>query len=247
MNTNLNVAIAPKDSTFQVRINSEIKRAVEDIYAKAGMTLTDAFNTFIQQSLNVEGLPFIVTKNSKEALREQAVAMRMLDLKRAEERAEIEGWIDADDLERELGKKINNYIEYQKRLKEFFSGIKEMPSNEEVQSFIDEYNLFIDWQIIIPDVKKDISSLMLKNITGKSKSISSYKQYLEKLKESFGSLDEMPSRKQIEEFIEEYNLGKSWGIVEEDVVKDLEEIINGKYDDMLKDSAYVHDITVKKK
>ena len=103
MDTNLNVAIAPKDSTFQVRINSDIKRAVEDIYAKTGMTLTDAFNTFIQQSLNVEGLPFIVTKNSKEALREQAVAMLMLDLKRAEERAKIEGWIDADDLERELG------------------------------------------------------------------------------------------------------------------------------------------------
>ena len=98
MDTNLNVAIAPKDSTFQVRINSEIKRAVEDIYAKTGMTLTDAFNTFIQQSLNVEGLPFIVTKNSKEALREQAVAMLMLDLKRAEERADAEGWIDADDV-----------------------------------------------------------------------------------------------------------------------------------------------------
>ena len=77
-----------------------------------------------------------------------------------------------------MGKKINNYIEYQKRLKEFYSGIKEMPSSEEVQSFIDKYNLFIDWQIIILDVKKDISSLMLKNITGKSKSISSYKQYL---------------------------------------------------------------------
>ncbi len=73
MDTNLNVAIAPKDSTFQVRINSEIKRAVE-------------------------GLPFIVTKNSKEALKEQAIAMLMLDLKRAG----AEGWIDADDLEREL-------------------------------------------------------------------------------------------------------------------------------------------------
>ena len=34
MDTNLNVAIAPKDSTFQVRINSDIKRDVEDIYAK---------------------------------------------------------------------------------------------------------------------------------------------------------------------------------------------------------------------
>lgn len=44
MATNLNVAIAPKDSTFQVRINSEIKKTVEDIYAKTGMTLTDAFN-----------------------------------------------------------------------------------------------------------------------------------------------------------------------------------------------------------
>ena len=39
MTTNLNVAMAPKDSTFQVRINSEIKKTVEDIYAKTGMTL----------------------------------------------------------------------------------------------------------------------------------------------------------------------------------------------------------------
>lgn len=90
MNTQLNVATAPKDSTFQVRINSEIKKAVEEIYANAGMTLTDAFNTFIQQSLNVEGLPFIATKNSKEALREQALAMRMLKLKRAELQSEAE-------------------------------------------------------------------------------------------------------------------------------------------------------------
>lgn len=90
MNTQLNVATAPKDSTFQVRINSEIKKAVEEIYANAGMTLTDAFNTFIQQSLNVEGLPFIATKNSKEALREQALAMRMLELKRAELQSEAE-------------------------------------------------------------------------------------------------------------------------------------------------------------
>ncbi|MGN0438964.1 MAG: hypothetical protein ACI4F4_10610 [Lachnospiraceae bacterium] len=71
MDTNLNVAMAPKDSTFQEKINSEI--------------------------------PFIVTKNSKEALKEQSIAMLMLDLKRAEERAKIEGWIDADDLEKNLG------------------------------------------------------------------------------------------------------------------------------------------------
>lgn len=101
MNHYLNVATAPKDTTFQVRINSEIKKAVEDIYAKTGMTLTEAFNTFIQQSLNVEGLPFLVTKNSKEALREQALARLMMDLKRAEERADKEGWIDSEELDRE--------------------------------------------------------------------------------------------------------------------------------------------------
>lgn len=42
---NLNVATAPKDSTFQVRINSEIKRMAEEIFAKTGMTLTDARRT----------------------------------------------------------------------------------------------------------------------------------------------------------------------------------------------------------
>ena len=66
------------------------------------MTLTDAFNTFIQQSINVQGLPFLVTQNSKEALKEQALAKLKLDLKKAEERADREGWIDADNLEREL-------------------------------------------------------------------------------------------------------------------------------------------------
>ncbi len=99
----LSVALAPKDSTFQVRINSEIKKTVEEIYARTGMTLTDAFNTFIQQSINVEGLPFLVTQNSKEALREQAIAVLMMDLKRAEERADREGWINAEELEKELG------------------------------------------------------------------------------------------------------------------------------------------------
>lgn len=99
----LNVVAAPKDTTFQVRINSEIKKKVEEIYAKAGMTLTDAFNSFLQQSINVEGLPFLATQNSKEAMKEQALAMLLMDLKRAEERADKEGWISAEELEKELG------------------------------------------------------------------------------------------------------------------------------------------------
>ena len=81
----LNVATAPKTGTFQMRINPEIKERVEKIYANCGMTLTDAINTFIQQSINVEGMPFLVTQNSKEALREQAVSQLMMELKKGED------------------------------------------------------------------------------------------------------------------------------------------------------------------
>ena len=49
----LNVATAPKNGTFQMRINPDIKEQVERIYANCGMTLTDAINTFLQQSINV--------------------------------------------------------------------------------------------------------------------------------------------------------------------------------------------------
>ena len=66
MNT-INVTSAPKTATFQMRINPEVKQRVEDIYARQGLSFTDAVNIFIQQSLNVEGLPFVVTPKSKAA------------------------------------------------------------------------------------------------------------------------------------------------------------------------------------
>ena len=56
MNT-INVTSAPKTATFQMRINPEVKQRVEEIYARQGLSFTDAVNIFIQQSLNMEGLP----------------------------------------------------------------------------------------------------------------------------------------------------------------------------------------------
>ena len=55
---------AAKDTTFQIRINGEIKAELERIYAKCGMSLTDAMNCFFQQSLNIGGLPFLAVENS---------------------------------------------------------------------------------------------------------------------------------------------------------------------------------------
>ena len=52
------LATAPKTSTFQFRINPKIRKRVEMVYAGCGLTLTEAINIFIQQSINVDGLPF---------------------------------------------------------------------------------------------------------------------------------------------------------------------------------------------
>lgn len=76
----LHVTNAPKSTTFQMRINPDIKARVEEIYSNCGMTLTDAINAFLQQSINVGGLPFLVTQNSKQALRRQAIDLLMAEL-----------------------------------------------------------------------------------------------------------------------------------------------------------------------
>ena len=99
----LSVATAPKTTTFQMRINPEIKKNVENIYAKAGMTLTDAFNIFLQQTLNVQGLPLIAVSDSKMAIREQAKALLMMELEKGLKSAEDEGWISEDEMWSEFG------------------------------------------------------------------------------------------------------------------------------------------------
>ena len=45
----MNIVDAPKTGTFQMRINPEVKKQVESLYAKCGMTLTDAVNAFFQE------------------------------------------------------------------------------------------------------------------------------------------------------------------------------------------------------
>ena len=104
MENKLTVATAPKTSTFQMRINPEIKERIENIYANCGMTLTDAINAFLQQTLNVEGLPFLVTQNSREAIKEQAVTLLVKELKKGEDSVKSESdWISEEAVLSKLG------------------------------------------------------------------------------------------------------------------------------------------------
>lgn len=52
---------------------------------QSDMTMTDAINAFLRQSINVEGLPFLTAQNSKEALREQAIAQLMQEHTKGED------------------------------------------------------------------------------------------------------------------------------------------------------------------
>ncbi len=104
MSEHICVATAPKTSTFQMRINPEVKERLERIYANCGMTLTEAINAFLQQSLNVEGLPFLVTQNSKEALQEQAVAQLLLELKKGDASVQTTAdWVSEEEMLEEFG------------------------------------------------------------------------------------------------------------------------------------------------
>ena len=68
------------------------------------MTLTEAFNAFLQQTLNVGGLPFLLTKDGDKVLREQAIALLMAELKAGEDSAKSESdWISEEDMLAEFG------------------------------------------------------------------------------------------------------------------------------------------------
>ena len=141
-------------------------------------------------------------------------------------------------------KTVKSYTEYTKLLKAAFDGCERMPEQRDIQLFIDSNSLYDDWRILISDVSQDIRTLILKpkayKSSHKKKRISSYKQYLEKLHETFGIPETMPESSRISAFVDEYELFHVWGITEEDVSEDLQSFIDGKYEEMHKDTTPVY-------
>jgi len=99
----MNVANAPKTATFQMRINPDIKQQVEEIYARQGLSFTDAVNIFIQQSLNMEGLPFLASPENEEYMKAKAMRRLMAEVQKGWDSAERDGWVSEEDAYRLLG------------------------------------------------------------------------------------------------------------------------------------------------
>ncbi len=99
----LQVVTAPKDITYQLRMNSEIKAELERIYADCGVTLSDAINIFIQQSLNERGFPFPVVSNQTAARRQRMVDDLLEIHRKGMESGARYGWASEEDMEKEFG------------------------------------------------------------------------------------------------------------------------------------------------
>ena len=51
-----------KSTTFTFRLNPEIKQEASELFESLGITLSDAINLFLHQSLREGGLPFEVKR-----------------------------------------------------------------------------------------------------------------------------------------------------------------------------------------
>ena len=103
MDQNPNVVNAPKTATFQMRINPDVKRRVESVYASQGLTFTDAINIFIQQSINENGLPFLASPENAAFMKAKAMRRLTEEVQKGLDSAEQEGWLTLEDVEARLG------------------------------------------------------------------------------------------------------------------------------------------------
>lgn len=84
-----NIISTAKTDVFRLRVNPEVRKELEAVYAKNGLTLTDAINVFFQQSLNAGGFPFQVTENNAELVKAKAMTRLMKELKKGDDCTEV--------------------------------------------------------------------------------------------------------------------------------------------------------------
>ena len=90
------VSNEPKTGTFQMRINPEYKKQLEELFARCGMTLSEATNVFFQMALTTGGLPFNVNSDPKVILSDRSVTYLEREFRKGLESAEKDGWIPED-------------------------------------------------------------------------------------------------------------------------------------------------------
>ena len=66
------------DATVQIRMNSELKAQVEELYHNMGTSFAEAVRIFAQQSLREGGMPFRPTLKTWEDMTTQEINSKLL-------------------------------------------------------------------------------------------------------------------------------------------------------------------------
>ena len=66
------------DATLQIRMNSDLKTQVEELYRNLGTSFAEAVRIFAQQSLREGGMPFRPTLKAWEDMTAQEVNAKLL-------------------------------------------------------------------------------------------------------------------------------------------------------------------------
>lgn len=87
-------------TNFSVRMDSDVKKQSEALFAELGMNLTTAINVFLRQSIRVGGFPFDVTLNVPNAVTRAA----MQEAERIAHDPSVKRYNDVEEALRELKK-----------------------------------------------------------------------------------------------------------------------------------------------
>ena len=87
------------DATLQIRMNSDLKTQVEELYRSMGTSFAEAVRIFAQQSLREGGMPFRPTLRTWEDMTAQEISAKLLQ---SEEDIAQGRLVGQDDLDRRM-------------------------------------------------------------------------------------------------------------------------------------------------
>ena len=76
-------------TNISIRVDEEVKKDAESLFAKLGLTLSAATNVFYRQAIRTQGIPFHITATGQS--REDILAKGREALREAQEQAVING------------------------------------------------------------------------------------------------------------------------------------------------------------
>ncbi|AEE92495.1 MAG: type II toxin-antitoxin system RelB/DinJ family antitoxin [Tepidanaerobacter acetatoxydans] len=90
--------MAKKTSSVSFRIDADIKKQADELFAKLGLNMTTAFNIFLRQSIREGRIPFDITLNTPNAVTVAA----LLEAEQIANNSDAKRYSDVEEALREL-------------------------------------------------------------------------------------------------------------------------------------------------